>query len=62
MQTTWAVVELAGYVGENVRRSGLTSYGEADKAARALYPDADEREALHVDIAREEPDGLSYDY
>jgi hypothetical protein len=58
---TYAIIELAGYDGENVRATGL-SFLAACKKLERLYPNADEREELHVDIAREDADGYSYDY
>lgn len=60
---TFIVVENAGYVGENDRQGGFATYSEANDWMRTQYPDEDERERLHVDIAAENVNGdRTYDF
>lgn len=55
------VVEFAGYVGENDRRS-FDTYLEASCWMHAQYP-GDQWERLHVDIVMELPNGdRTYDF
>ena len=62
-QMNLAVIENAGYVGENLRKSGFTNWRDAEAYINAHY-DEDEREMLHVDIAHWDEDGgfWSYDH
>lgn len=61
MSDAYTVVELAGYVGENDRRS-FPTYREAC-AWMAKHYGADEREELHVDIRLDTAAGeQTYDF
>lgn len=60
MRSEWAVIENAGYVGENVR-GRFESWHAAERFVQDKY-DEDERQDLHVDIAYWDGDGWSYDY
>lgn len=58
---SFLVVELAGYEGERVARSGFASSYDAWQWVKGHYVEG-ETEALHVDVARIGPDGArSYD-
>jgi hypothetical protein len=60
---TWAVIENAGYEGEWIAREDLPSMFRAIEVMEKLYPDQEEREALHVDVAWKTEEGwYSYDY
>ena len=56
---SWAVVELAGYEGENVRIVGLASRRAAWAWIGKHYPDETGREELHVDVRLDRADGSS---
>jgi hypothetical protein len=56
----YAVIENAGYVGERLAKKGFGSYMGALKWMKRVYEE-EERERLHVEIARREGEGWSYD-
>ena len=58
----WAIIEQAGYVGENDIGGRYATEAEAYRALKRQY-DADEIEDMHVSVAGVEPDGsFTYDF
>lgn len=59
----WAIIENAGYEGENIAGQNFTSEAQAWATVRRNY-DPDEIEDMHVDVAHWDEEGgfWSYDH